>query len=140
MTAIGHSNLKSKAALKSIKLAAKMRRAGIKYEIVEEVVVDTTQISSMQAQLVVAQSALTTAQAQTVASAVTIASLGAQVSALQAQISALSTLKTYFVGAVTEVGGGIYVPPSYDNAVIFTEHVQPPRIVKQVTTVGGAFP
>jgi len=41
---------------------------------------------------------------------------------------------------VTEVGGGVYVPPSYDNAQIFTEHVQPPRIIKQVTTVGGAFP
>lgn len=106
-----------------------------------------SQLSQAQSDLAQAQSALAVAQAQIVTDAATIASLQAQVTslqgqvtALQAQLSAFTLFKTYFVGSVTEVGGGIYVPPSYDNPVIFTNIVKPPQVLIQVTTIGGGFP
>lgn len=113
-----------------------------------------SQLSYVQGQLETAQTALAQAQAQIVADAVTIASLQsqvlslqgqvtslqAQVTALQAQLSAFTLFKTYFVGSVTEVGGGIYVPPSYDNPVIFTDSIISPQIIKQVVVSSGGYP
>lgn len=106
-----------------------------------------SQLAAAQASLAQAQAALAVAQAQIAADAITIAALQAQVTslqsqvtALQAQLSAFTLFKTYFVGSVTEVGGGIYVPPSYDNPVIFTDIVKPPQVIIQVTTVGGGYP
>lgn len=106
-----------------------------------------SQLAAAQASLAQTQAALAVAQAQIVTDAATIAALNAQVlslqgqvAALQAQLSAFTLFKTYFVGSVTEVGGGIYVPPSYDNPVIFTDIVKPPQVIIQVTTIGGGYP
>jgi chromosome segregation ATPase len=137
--------------------------SGLPNETVEQVVSqDTEQITALQAQisslqsqlaaaqasLAQAQAALAVAQAQIVADAQTIATLQAQVTALQAQVAALQAqlaaytlYETYFAGAVTLVGGGIYVPPAYDNPVInVSNSIIPPRITKQVTIVGGGYP
>jgi hypothetical protein len=156
MSIQGRSNLKSKTGLRSIQSAVGGRpMSGLVDETVAQVVAEDTeqitalqaQLASLQAQLAAAQAALAQAQAQIVADAATIASLQAQVLilqgqvvALQAQLSAFTLFKTYFVGSVTEVGGGIYVPPSYDNPVIFTNIVKPPQVLIQVTTIGGGYP
>jgi len=120
-----------------------------------EIVVLNVQLSSLQfqldeaiADLAQAQSALAAAQAQIAADAVTIANLQSQVTSLQAQVTALQNqlaaylkYQTYFAGQVTLVGGGIYVPPSYNNPVILVSNaIIPPRKMGQYTTVGGSFP
>lgn len=107
-----------------------------------------SQLAAAQASLAQAQSALTAAQAQIAADAITIAALQSQVTALQAQVASLQAqlaaytmYETYFSGDVTIVGGGIYVPPAYDNPVInVSNSIIPPRITKQVTIVGGGYP
>lgn len=118
-----------------------------------------TQLAQAQADLSQAQSALAIAQAQNAADAVTIAALQAQVTSLQAQVTSLQAQVTqlqnyinglgldklaYFkiVASYSEVGGGIYVPPSYNDATVnYTGTVQLAiKTVPTYTTVGGGYP
>jgi len=158
------SPLKSTSSVRSIQSAIGGHpMSGIPNETVEQVVAEDTgqitllqaqiaslqsQLSAAQAALAQAQSALAAAQAQIAADAVTIANLQSQVTSLQAQVTALQNqlaaylkYQTYFAGQVTLVGGGIYVPPAYNNPVILVSNaIIPPRITRQVTTVGGGYP
>lgn len=158
MTIQGRSNLKSKTGLRSIQSSVGGRpMSGIVDETVAQVVAEDTeqitvlqaQLASLQAQLAAAQAALAQAQAQIVADAATIASLQAQVlslqgqvAALQAQIAALSSplYSRFIFASVVEVGGGIYVPPSYDDPIISVTKVHTKEIIKSVTTTGGGYP
>lgn len=105
------------------------------------------QISLLQGQVVQLNSQITTLQAQATQDAGTIAalqgqvvSLNSQITALQNQLIAYTKYKTYFAGQITLVGGGIYVPPAWDNPVISISRVKPPLMIGQYTTVGGAYP
>jgi hypothetical protein len=108
-----------------------------------------TQLAQAQADLAQAQAALSAAQAQIAADAITIAalqaqvaSLTAQVASLQAQIAALQNplFERYIMATITEVGGGIYVPPSYNDETISVFSIIPKTIIKTITTVGGGYP
>lgn len=160
MSIQGRSNLKSKTGLRSIQSAVGGRpMSGLLDETVAQVLEDTEQITalqaqlaSLQAQLAAAQGALAQAQAQIVADAVTIASLQAQVASLQAQVVALQNqinnlgldkiAQFKIIGSYSELGGSIYVPPSYENLIvnytpIFKWQV---KTLSLYTTIGGAFP
>jgi len=117
---------------------------------------DYSLISSLQAQLLQAQADLATAQAslaaaqaQNAADAITIANLQRQVTSLQAQIvtlqnqiAALSNplYLRYPMASITEVGGGIFVPPYYENEIISVGSIIPKRLIASITTVGGGYP
>lgn len=158
MTIQGRSNLKSKTGLRSIQSAVGGRpMSGIVDETVAQVVAEDTeqitalqvQLASLQAQLAAAQGELAQAQAQIVADAATIASLQAQVLSLQGQVATLqgqiaalsSPLYGRFIFAsVVQVGGGIYVPPTYDDPIISVTKVHTKEIIKSITTTGGGYP
>ena len=105
------------------------------------------QIALLQGQVVQLNSQITTLQAQATQDAGTIAALTAQVVSLNSQITALQNqlvaytkYKTYFAGQITLVGGGIYVPPSWDNPVISISRVTMPLKMGQYTRIGGGYP
>jgi len=110
------------------------------------------QLSQAQADLAQAQAALAIAQAQNTADAQTIAALQAQVTSLQAQVAQLQGYinglgldkLAYFkiLRSYSEVGGGIYVPPSYnDVAVNYTSTVRLAiKTVPTYSTTGGGYP
>lgn len=123
------------------------------------IMTDTTLVSSLEAQLTQAQSdlaqaqsALAVAQAQNVADAATIAALNAQVISLQAQVVALQTYinglgldkiaQFKMIKSYVQSGGGIYVPPSYDNPVVNYTPVFKLSIktLPAYTISGGGFP
>jgi len=110
------------------------------------------QLSQAQADLAQAQAALAIAQAQAAVDAATIAALQAQVTSLQAQVAQLQNYinglgldkLAYFkiIRSYSEVGGGIYVPPSYnDVAVNYTSTVRLAiKTVPTYSTTGGGYP
>jgi multidrug efflux pump subunit AcrA (membrane-fusion protein) len=105
------------------------------------------QIATLQAQEAALQQQLATAQAQIQQDAATIASLQGQVTALnqqiaalQAQLTAYKSFGTFFWGPVTLVGGGIYIPPAFDNPVINVSVLTSPLIWGPVTRTGGGYP
>lgn len=123
------------------------------------IMTDTTLVSSLEAQLTQAQSdlaqaqsALAVAQSQIVTDAATIASLQAQVTNLQAQVVALQNYinglnlnkiaQFKIIGSYSELGGSIYVPPSYDNLTVNYTPVFQLKIktVSTYTTIGGGYP
>lgn len=134
------------------------------------VVADSSQVKALQAQLTVAQNDLATAQAtvlslsaqlasaqaQVAQDAVTISTLQsqlssaqsqvtaltAQVAALQAQVAALQAPNyvRVFIGPVVEVGGGIYIPPSYSDVTLSISTTPYKPKLFPVTTTGGGYP
>ena len=112
------------------------------------------QLAQSEAALVIAQADLATAQAQIVQDAATIsslqgqvtaltaqvASLNSQITALQAQLDAYKSFGVFFVGPITEVGGGIYVPPSWDNPVVSIDALKASAPIITITTTGGGYP
>jgi len=117
-----------------------------------QAVVDATTITNLQGQVSTLQAQVSSLQAQATTDSVTIASLNAQVISLQAQVVALQNqinnlgldkiAQFKIVVSYSELGGGIYVPPSYDNLTvnytpIFKLQV---KTLSLYTTIGGAFP
>jgi multidrug efflux pump subunit AcrA (membrane-fusion protein) len=110
------------------------------------------QLSQAQADLAQAQAALAIAQAQNTADAQTIAALQAQVTSLQAQVAQLQSYinglgldkLAYFkiLRSYSEVGGGIYVPPSYDDATVNYGDVFELQLktLRTYSTTGGGYP
>jgi len=110
------------------------------------------QLAQAQSDLAQAQSALAAAQAQNVADAATIAALNAQVISLQAQVVALQNYinglgldkiaQFKMIKSYVESGGGIYVPPSYDNPTVnYTPVFQLTiKTIPTYSTVGGGYP
>lgn len=100
-----------------------------------------SQIAALQAQAAQDAATIASLQGQVTALTAQVASLNSQITALQNQLAAYSKYETYFLGDITLVGGGIYVPPSFDNPVITVSNVIiPPRKMGQYTTVGGGYP
>lgn len=111
-----------------------------------------SQLAQAQSDLAAAQGALAQAQAQIVADAVTIASLQSQVTFLQAQVVALQNqinnlgldkiAQFKIIGSYSALGGGIYVPPSYENLTVNYTPVFQLKIktVSTYTTIGGGYP
>ena len=107
------------------------------------------QLSQAQSDLAQAQASLAIAQAQIAADAVTIANLQGQVASLQAQVASLQAQVTtlsnplysrFIIASIIEVGGGIYVPPSYDDPIISLTKVNTYETAKSITTTGGGYP
>jgi len=117
------------------------------------------QLSQAQADLAQAQADLAIAQAQNAADTQTIATLQGQVTSLQAQVTSLQAqvtqLQSYINGmgldklayfkilrSYSEVGGGIYVPPSYDDATVNYGDVFELQIksLRTYSTTGGGYP
>ena len=110
------------------------------------------QLSQAQADLAQAQAELAIAQAQNAADAQTIATLQGQVTSLQAQVTQLQNYinnlgldkLAYFrmLPSYSEVGGGIYVPPSYNDVTVnYTSTVQLAiKTVPTYSTTGGGYP
>lgn len=105
------------------------------------------QIATLQAQEAALQQQLAAAQAQIQQDAATIASLqgqiaqlNSQIASLQQQLAAYSSYGTFFYGPITLVGGGIYVPPAYDNPIINVSTLIAQPIWGPVTRTGGGYP
>jgi len=126
----------------------------------------TKQVTALQSQLAVAEAQLAQAQAQVVLlqgqvtqDALTISGLESQllsaqsqvsvlqaeVTSLEAQIAALQAPNYFrlFLGSVTLVGGGVYVPPSYDAVTVQVTSLsiatRKPKL-GSITTLGGGYP
>lgn len=107
------------------------------------------QLSQAQSDLAQAQASLAAAQAQIAADAATIANLQGQVASLQAQVAILQAQVTalsnplysrFIIASIVEVGGGIYVPPSYDDPIISLTKVNTYESAKSITVTGGGYP
>lgn len=106
-----------------------------------QIVVDTALITSLTAQLVTANATITTLNSQ-------ITTLNAQIVTLTAQRdAALAALYApfwtrSFMGTVTIINGGIYVPPSYNDVTVSLSGFVPYNNNKlfTITTVGGGYP
>jgi prefoldin subunit 5 len=99
------------------------------------------QIAALQAQVAADAQTIATLQGQVNALTAQVASLNAQITSLQQQLAAYKSFGKFFYGNLTLVGGGIYVPPAYDNPVITVSNlIIPPRRIGQYTTIGGGYP
>jgi hypothetical protein len=111
-----------------------------------------SQLTQAQSDLAIAQASLAQAQAQIVVDATTISSLQSQVTSLQSEVIALQNqinnlgldkiVQFKIIGSYSELGGGIYVPPSYDNLTVNYTPVFQLKIktVPTYSTVGGGYP
>jgi len=99
-----------------------------------------SQITALQVQAAVDAATIAQLQGQVTALTAQVATLNNQITALQNQLIAYTKYKTYFAGQITLVGGGIYVPPAWDNPIISISRVTMPLKMGQYTTVGGAYP
>jgi hypothetical protein len=111
----------------------------------------TTDLATANAQIVVDTALIASLTAQLAAANATIAALNGQITTLNAQIVALNaTIASLsgpfyvrsFVGTITTVGGGIYVPPSYNDETVSLNGYIPYNQNKifTITTVGGGYP
>jgi len=102
----------------------------------------TGQLAAAQAQAQADASTISGLQSQLSAAQSQVTALTAQVAALQAQVAALQAPNyvRVFIGPVVQVGGGIYIPPSY-NDVTLTISTAPykPKLFP-VTLTGGGYP
>ena len=106
---------------------------------------DAQTIAGLQAQVTALQAQVSALQAQAAIDAQTIASLQAQVTALQNYINSLGLDKMAYFKVLTsysEVGGGIYVPPSYnDETVNYTPVLKLEiKTYAAYSTLGGGYP
>lgn len=106
---------------------------------------DAQTIATLQAQVTSLQAQVAALQAQAVIDAATIASLQAQVTSLQNYINGLGLDKLALFKTLTsysEVGGGIYVPPSYNDVTVNYAAVVKMTIntLTSYTTTGGGYP
>lgn len=106
---------------------------------------DAQTIAGLQAQVTALQAQVAALQAQAAIDAQTIASLQAQVTALQNYINSLGLDKMAYFKVLTsysEVGGGIYVPPSYNDVTVNYTPVLKLEIktLSTYSTLGGGYP
>ena len=106
---------------------------------------DAQTIAGLQAQVTSLQAQVTALQAQTAADAATILALNAQVTSLQNYINGLGLDKIAqfkMIKSYVESGGGIYVPPSYDNPTVnYTPVFQLTiKTIPTYSTTGGGYP
>lgn len=99
-----------------------------------------SQIAALQAQAAADAQTIATLQGQVTALTAQVASLNAQIASLQQQLAAYSSYGTFFYGPVSLVGGGIYIPPAFDNPVINVSVLTSPLIWGPVTRTGGGYP
>ena len=111
----------------------------------------TTDLATANAQIVVDTALIASLTAQLAAANATVAALNGQITTLNAQIVALdATIASLtgpfyvrsFVGTITIIDGGIYVPPSYSDATVTLSGYIPYNNNKlfTITTVGGGYP
>jgi hypothetical protein len=111
----------------------------------------TTDLATANAQIVVDTALIASLTAQLAAANATIAALNSQITTLNAQIVALNAVIASltgpfyvrsFVGTITTVGGGVYIPPSYSDVTVTLSGYIPYNTnrIFNITTVGGGFP
>ena len=106
---------------------------------------DAQTIAGLQAQVTALQAQVAALQAQAAIDAQTIASLQVQVTALQNYINSLGLDKMAYFKVLTsysEVGGGIYVPPSYNDVTVNYTPVLKLEIktLPTYSTLNGGYP
>lgn len=99
-----------------------------------------SQIAALQAQAAQDAATIASLQGQVTALTAQVASLNSQITALQAQLDAYKLFGVFFIGPITAVGGGIYVPPSFPDETKNISVIIPNAIVTPLTTVGGGYP
>ena len=111
----------------------------------------TADLATANAQIVVDTASIASLTAQLAAANATVAALNGQITTLNAQIVALNaTIASLtgpfyvrsFIGTVTTVGGGIYVPPSYNDATVTLNGFVPYNNIKlfTITKTAGGYP
>jgi hypothetical protein len=102
-----------------------------------QITVDTALIASLTSQLATANATIATLNGQ-------ITTLNAQIVTLNATIASLTGpfYVRSFVGTITIIDGGIYVPPSYSDVTVTLNDYIPYNQNKifTITTVGGGYP
>lgn len=105
------------------------------------------QIALLQGQVNSLNSQIATLQSEAVQDAATIASLQGQVTtlnqqiaALQAQVATYKGFGQFYFGPITTVGGGIDVPPSFDDVTVNLASLKPTFFIGPVSTIGGGYP
>ena len=102
-----------------------------------QITVDTALIASLTAQLAAANATIATLNGQ-------ITTLNAQIVTLNAVIASLTGpfYVRSFVGTITTVGGGVYIPPSYSDVTVSLNGFIQYKNIKlfTITTTAGGFP
>lgn len=106
-----------------------------------QIVVDTALITSLTAQLATANATITTLNGQITTLNAQIVTLTAQRDAALAALYAPFWIRS-FIGTITIIDGGIYVPPSYNDGTVTLNGLIPYNNNKlfTITTVGGGYP
>ena len=106
-----------------------------------QIVVDTALIASLTSQLAAANATIATLNGQITTLNATIVTLTAQRDTALAALYAPFYVRS-FVGTVTIIDGGIYVPPSYSDVTVTLNGYIPYNQNKifTITTVGGGYP
>ena len=110
----------------------------------------TADLATANAQITVDTALIASLTAQLAAANATIAALNGQITTLNAQIVALNAIIASltgpfyvrsYVGTITADGGGIYVPPSYNDVTVTLNGYMPyNNKLFTITTVGGGYP
>ena len=98
------------------------------------------QIDSLEAEAVVDEAEVASLQAQVWSLQSQVASLTAGTASLQSQLD--KAFRSVIINVFSTTGGGIYVPPAYDNLTVnYTSIVKlPPTIINTFATTGGGSP
>jgi len=106
-----------------------------------QIVVDTASIASLTSQLATANATIAALNGQITTLNGQIATLTAQRDAALAALYAPFYVRS-FVGTITIIDGGIYVPPSYNDVTVSLTGNMPYNNFKlyTITTVGGGYP
>lgn len=102
----------------------------------------STQLASAQAQVALDAVTISTLQSQLSSAQSQVTALSAQVANLTAQVAALSASPVIKLLSVSASGGGIYVPPSFNDVTVTLSaiHTVTPKLRTSMTTSGGGYP
>lgn len=111
----------------------------------------TTDLATANAQIVVDTALIASLTAQLAAANATVAALNSQITTLNAQIVALNAVIASltgpfyvrsYLGPITIIDGGIYVPPTFDDVTITLTNTMiiPAKLIATVTTTVGGYP
>lgn len=105
-----------------------------------QIVVDTALITSLTTQLATANATIATLNSQITTLNATIVTLTAQRDAALAALYAPFYIRS-FIGTITTIGDGIYIPPSYSDVTVTLSGFIPYNDNKLfiITTVGGGY-
>ena len=116
-------------------------------EVATVVSAPTVNIGTYVAQIAQLEAQIAVLEAEALVDDATIVSLNAQMGSLQSGVASLQSqldkaFRSVIINVFSTTGGGIYVPPAYDNLTVnYTSIIKlPPTIINTFATTGGGSP